>query len=70
MAWGARHLRRRLRPADGNPGPLLNANANTNLDPDADTDTHCDAHCDADIDAKANAHPHAHSLLGYAGLYA
>ena len=68
MAWGARHLRRRLRPADGNPGPLLNANANTNLD--TDTDTHCDAHCDADIDAKADAHPHAHSLLGYAGLYA
>ena len=64
MAWGARHLRRRLRPADANPGPLLNANANTNLD--TDTDTHCDAHCDA----KADAHPHAHSFLGYAGLYA
>lgn len=68
MAWGARHLRRRLRPADDNPGPLLNANANTNLDIDADT--HCDAHCDANVDAKADAHPHAHSLLGYTDLYA
>lgn len=67
MDWDARHFRRRLRPADANPGPLLNAD--TNINPDPDADPNADAHRDADSDAKAHTHTHAHSLLGYAGLY-